>query len=76
LGARWAYDVLGWGGYWGWDPVENAGLMPWLTATALLHGFTMQEERRGFRIWNFLLVSFSFALVLFGTFTTRSGMIQ
>ncbi len=76
LGARWAYDVLGWGGYWGWDPVENAGLMPWLTATALLHGAAMQEERRGFRIWNFLLVSFSFALVLFGTFTTRSGMIQ
>ncbi|MGQ9803059.1 MAG: cytochrome c-type biogenesis CcmF C-terminal domain-containing protein [Anaerolineae bacterium] len=76
LGARWAYDVLGWGGYWGWDPVENAGLMPWLTATALLHGATMQEERRGFRIWNLLLVSFSFALVLFGTFTTRSGMIQ
>lgn len=76
LGARWAYDVLGWGGYWAWDPVENAGLMPWLTATALLHGATMQEERRGFRIWNFLLVSFSYALVLFGTFTTRSGMIQ
>ncbi len=76
LGARWAYDVLGWGGYWAWDPVENAGLMPWLTATALLHGATMQEERRGFRIWNFLLVSFSFVLVLFGTFTTRSGMIQ
>ncbi len=76
LGARWAYDVLGWGGYWGWDPVENAGLMPWLTATALLHGAAMQEERRGFRIWNLLLVSFSFALVLFGTFTTRSGMIQ
>jgi cytochrome c-type biogenesis protein CcmF len=76
LGARWAYDVLGWGGYWGWDPVENAGLMPWLTATALLHGAAMQEERRGFRIWNLLLISFSFALVLFGTFTTRSGMIQ
>lgn len=76
LGARWAYDVLGWGGYWGWDPVENAGLMPWLTATALLHGATMQEERRGFRIWNFVLVSVTYALVLFGTFTTRSGMIQ
>ncbi|MBC7228490.1 MAG: cytochrome c biogenesis protein CcsA, partial [Thermoflexales bacterium] len=76
LGARWAYDVLGWGGYWAWDPVENAGLMPWLTATALLHGAAMQEERRGFRIWNLLLVSFTYALVLFGTFTTRSGMIQ
>jgi len=76
LGARWAYDVLGWGGYWGWDPVENAGLMPWLTATALLHGGVMQEERQGFRVWNLLLVILSFALVLFGTFTTRSGMIQ
>lgn len=76
LGARWAYDVLGWGGYWGWDPVENAGLMPWLTATALLHGGVMQEERQGFRIWNLSLVISSFALVLFGTFTTRSGMIQ
>ncbi len=76
LGARWAYDVLGWGGYWGWDPVENAGLMPWLTATALLHGGVMQEERKGFRVWNLLLVIFSFVLVLFGTFTTRSGMIQ
>jgi len=76
LGMRWAYDVLGWGGYWGWDPVENAGLMPWLTATALLHGLVMQEQRRGFRWWNALLVIFSFVLVLFGTFTTRSGLIQ
>jgi cytochrome c-type biogenesis protein CcmF len=76
LGARWAYDVLSWGGYWGWDPVENAGLMPWLTATALLHGLTMQEQRGGFRVWNLLLAVFSFVLVLFGTFTTRSGLIQ
>ena len=76
LGMRWAYDVLGWGGYWGWDPVENAGLLPWFTATALLHGAVMQEEKRGFRIWNMLMVVFSFALVLFGTFATRSGMIQ
>ena len=76
LGARWAYDVLGWGGYWGWDPVENAGLMPWLTATALLHGMVMQEERGGFRWWNLWLSTLSFALVLFGTFTTRSGLIQ
>ena len=75
LGARWAYDVLGWGGYWGWDPVENAGLMPWLTATALLHGIAMQEQRGGFRAWNMLLAALSFALVLFGTFTTRSGLI-
>jgi cytochrome c-type biogenesis protein CcmF len=76
LGARWAYDVLGWGGYWGWDPVENAGLLPWLTATALLHSTVMQEQRGGFRVWNLLLAVFSFALVLFGTFTTRSGLIQ
>ena len=76
LGMRWAYDVLGWGGYWGWDPVENAGLLPWFTATALLHGAVMQEEKRGFHVWNMLMVIFSFALVLFGTFATRSGMIQ
>ena len=76
LGMRWAYDVLGWGGYWGWDPVENAGLLPWLTATALLHGAVMQEEKRGFRTWNLIMVIFSFVLVLFGTFATRSGMIQ
>ncbi len=76
LGMRWAYDVLGWGGYWGWDPVENAGLLPWLTTTALLHGAVMQEERRGFQIWNFMLVIISFVLVLFGTFATRSGFIQ
>ncbi len=76
LGMRWAYDVLGWGGYWGWDPVENAGLLPWFTLTALLHGAVMQEERRGFHVWNMLLAIFSFVLVLFGTFATRSGMIQ
>lgn len=76
LGMRWAYDVLGWGGYWGWDPVENAGLMPWLTTTALLHGAVMQDERRGFRVWNHLLATLSFTLVLFGTFATRSGVIQ
>jgi cytochrome c-type biogenesis protein CcmF len=76
LGMRWAYDVLGWGGYWGWDPVENAGLMPWLTATALLHSTVMQDQKKSFRVWNILLVVLSFALVLFGTFTTRSGLIQ
>lgn len=76
LGMRWAYDVLGWGGYWGWDPVENAGLLPWFTTTALLHGAVMQEERRGFRVWNYVLVTLSFVLVLFGTFATRSGVIQ
>ncbi len=76
LGARWAYDVLSWGGYWGWDPVENAGLLPWFTATALLHGAVMQEQRNSFRAWNVLLAVISFALVLFGTFTTRSGLIE
>ena len=76
LGARWAYDVLGWGGYWGWDPVENAGLMPWLAATALLHSTAMQDRRDGFRTWNMLLAVLAYALVLFGTFTTRSGLIE
>lgn len=76
LGMRWAYDVLGWGGYWGWDPVENAGLMPWLTATALVHALVMQDQKRGFRWWNVTLALLSFILVLFGTFTTRSGLIQ
>lgn len=76
LGMRWAYDVLGWGGYWGWDPVENAGLMPWLTATAMIHGLVMQDRGRGFRGWNVMLAVMSFALVLFGTFITRSGLIQ
>jgi cytochrome c-type biogenesis protein CcmF len=76
LGMRWAYDVLGWGGYWGWDPVENAGLMPWLMATALLHGTDRQERGKGFRLWNLVLAGLSFCLVLFGAFTTRSGMID
>jgi cytochrome c-type biogenesis protein CcmF len=76
LGMRWAYDVLGWGGYWGWDPVENAGLMPWLTATGLLHALAMQDQQRGFRWWSMILTLLSFVLVLFGTFTTRSGLIQ
>ena len=76
LGARWAYDVLGWGGYWGWDPVENAALMPWLTATALLHGLVMQERGKGFKVWNVSLAVLSFAFVIFGTFATRSGVIE
>ncbi|MCB2202667.1 cytochrome c biogenesis protein CcsA [bacterium] len=76
LGMRWAYDVLGWGGYWGWDAVENAGLMPWLTATALMHGLVMQSRGKGFKVWNVSLAVLSFALVIFGTFTTRSGLIQ
>ncbi|MHB0856271.1 MAG: cytochrome c-type biogenesis CcmF C-terminal domain-containing protein [Anaerolineae bacterium] len=76
LGARWAYDVLGWGGYWAWDPVENAGLMPWLAATALLHGLVMQERTGRFRLWNVILATLSLALVLFGAFASRSGLIQ
>ncbi|NPV06584.1 MAG: cytochrome c biogenesis protein CcsA [Anaerolineae bacterium] len=76
LGARWAYDVLGWGGYWGWDPVENAALMPWLVATALLHGSVIQQERGTFRTWNLMLAVLSFLFVLFGTFATRSGLIE
>jgi len=78
LGARWAYDVLGWGGYWGWDPVENAGLMPWLTATGALHALALARGRKqggGFRLWATLLTLASFLLVLFGTFATRSGLI-
>lgn len=76
LGMRWAYDVLGWGGFWGWDPVENTGLIPWLAATALLHGSVMQNEKRGFWVWNFWLAVSAFAFVLLGTFTTRSGLVQ
>ncbi len=76
LGMRWAYDVLGWGGYWGWDPVENAGLLPWLVATALLHGSVMQEGKHGFQLWNLLLAVAAFALTLFGAFATRSGLIE
>ncbi|NLD74001.1 MAG: cytochrome c biogenesis protein CcsA [Chloroflexi bacterium] len=76
LGARWAYDVLGWGGYWGWDPVENAGLLPWLTATGLLHGSAMQDRDGTFRGWNLGLAVSSFLLVIVGTYATRSGVIQ
>ncbi len=76
LGARWAYDVLGWGGYWGWDPVENAALMPWLVSTALLHSLAIQQERGAFRGWNLILAVISFLFVLFGTFATRSGLIE
>lgn len=76
LGARWAYDVLGWGGYWGWDAVENAALMPWLTTTALLHGISNQKRGKGFKVWNISLASLTFVLVILGTFITRSGFIQ
>lgn len=76
LGSRWAYDVLGWGGYWGWDPVEIAALMPWLSATALLHTMLLQEHGGKGRRWNVILVMLTFLLVIFGTFVTRSGLIS
>lgn len=76
LGGRWAYDVLGWGGYWGWDPVENAALMPWLVGTAFLHSVMVQERKSMLKVWNIGLIIIAFGLVLFGTFLTRSGIIQ
>ncbi len=75
LGAWWAYHVLGWGGYWGWDPVENAALLPWLTSTAFLHSTMVQERRGMLKVWNLFLVVASFALSIFGTFEVRSGLI-
>jgi cytochrome c-type biogenesis protein CcmF len=76
LGGWWAYLELGWGGYWGWDPVENASLMPWLTGTAFLHSVMIQERRRMLKVWNVILVSASFSLSILGTFITRSGVIS
>src|SRR5271165_3802619 len=76
LGAHWAYSVLGWGGYWGWDPVENASLMPWLTGTAFLHSVMMQEKRGMLKMWNMWLVFATFWLAIVGTFLTRSGIIS
>ncbi|MGH2583077.1 MAG: heme lyase CcmF/NrfE family subunit [Anaerolineales bacterium] len=75
LGSRWAYDVLGWGGYWGWDPVEIAAFMPWLTGTAFLHSVMIQEKRGLFKHWNVLLIILTYDLVIFGTFLTRSGVL-
>jgi len=75
IGGWWSYHVLGWGGYWAWDPVENAAFMPWLTGTALLHSVMIQERRRMLRLWNISLVILTFGLTLFGTFLTRSGVI-
>ena len=75
LGMWWAYHVLGWGGYWGWDPVENVALMPWLATTAYLHSSQVQERRGGLRAWNFGLAMFAFILVVFGTFIVRSGVV-
>ncbi len=76
LGGRWAYDVLGWGGYWGWDPVENASLLPWLTGTAFLHSVMVQERKGMLKVWNMVLIMMTYGLVLFGTFITRSGVIS
>jgi cytochrome c-type biogenesis protein CcmF len=76
LGAAWAYAVLGWGGYWGWDPVENASFLPWLTATAYLHSVMMQEKKGMMKVWNMVLVSGTFFLCIFGTFLTRSGVVS
>src|SRR5512133_214155 len=75
LGGRWAYDVLGWGGFWGWDPVENAMLMPWLTGTAFLHSVMMTEKRGMLKKWNMALIIFTYSLALFGTFITRTGVV-
>jgi cytochrome c-type biogenesis protein CcmF len=76
IGAWWAYVELGWGGYWAWDPVENAGLMPWLTATAFLHSSIMQRRKGIFRVWTMMLMILTFSLVIFGTFLTRSGIVS
>ena len=76
LGMLWAYEELGWGGFWGWDPVENAGLLPWFTATAFLHSVMVQERRGMLRVWNVTLVILTFFLTIFGTFMTRSGVVQ
>ena len=76
MGAYWAYLELGWGGYWGWDPVENSSLVPWLTGTAMLHSLMMQHRRQAFKTWNLWLITLTFLLCVFATFVTRSGVIQ
>ncbi len=76
FGMRWAYEELGWGGYWFWDPVENASLLPWLTATAFLHSIQIQENRGMLKVWNMCLVVITFLLTIFATFLTRSGLIE
>jgi cytochrome c-type biogenesis protein CcmF len=76
LGANWAYVVLGWGGYWGWDPVENASLLPWLAGTAFLHSVMIQEKRGMLKVWNIVLIITTFFLCIFGTFLTRSGIVS
>jgi len=76
LGAGWAYAVLGWGGYWGWDPVENASLLPWITATAFLHSVMMQEKKGMMKVWNASLISATFLLCILGTMLTRTGLVS
>ena len=76
LGGRWAYEVLGWGGYWAWDPVENASFMPWLAGTAYLHSVMVQEKRDMLKTWNLVLIGLTYVLCLFGTMLTRSGLVQ
>ena len=76
FGALWAYEVLGWGGYWAWDPVENAAFMPWLTGTAFLHSVMIQEKKNMLKVWNMVLIILTFSLTIFGTFLTRSGVIS
>jgi cytochrome c-type biogenesis protein CcmF len=76
LGAAWAYHVLGWGGYWAWDPVENASLLPWLSGTAFLHSVMMQEKKGMMKVWNIVLISATFFLCILGTFMTRSGFVE
>lgn len=76
LGAMWAYVVLGWGGYWGWDPVENASLLPWLVGVALIHSFTVYRQRGAFKRWSIMCACLTFAFVILGTFITRSGVVQ
>jgi len=76
LGMKWAYEELGWGGYWAWDPVENAACLPWFTATAYVHSTMIQERRNALKVWNVVLICLTFFLTIFGTFLTRSGMIS
>src|SRR5579863_513088 len=76
LGGNWAYEVLGWGGYWAWDPVENASLLPWLAGTAFLHSVMIQEKRGMLKVWNMVLIIVTFFLCIFGTFLTRSGIVS
>ena len=76
LGGRWAYEVLGWGGYWAWDPVENSSFMPWLAATAFVHSVMVQEKRDMLKIWNLVLIGLTYSLCLFGTMLTRSGLVR